>query len=225
MTDYSKPSISGYNDSPPADDGSASSENKVLYSTHKTKLADPIATYAAAINSAANTAFAALDADTQDILSKDKGSSPPANIPIRVGSLWLDDSTVPWRLKIYDQGGDWTTLWEIDPVGNKAVVPGGVVDGSLDYAAITNDHVLFYHIKLGGASVSAYLGTGGINLVNFYLVPYAFFPMIYSASYQASLNFSTGGDGGADGPRFSLHNDLFPGDNGWTTVAYEYVLP
>lgn len=58
---YTSQSISGYNSSPPPDDGSQTSANKVEWAKHKTKLADPIKTLAEAINSqitnAVNTVY------------------------------------------------------------------------------------------------------------------------------------------------------------------------
>ena len=58
MTDlYTSQSISGFNSSPPADDGTESEANRVFWSTIKSKLADPLNTFAAAINSEVNTAF------------------------------------------------------------------------------------------------------------------------------------------------------------------------
>ena len=49
-TRYSTNSASGYNATPPADDGTVSEANKVKYSTVKTKLADPAKTLADDIN-------------------------------------------------------------------------------------------------------------------------------------------------------------------------------
>jgi hypothetical protein len=54
-TKYSSISVSGYNSSPPADDGSATATNQVKWSIIKTKLGDPLNTFAAAINSALTT--------------------------------------------------------------------------------------------------------------------------------------------------------------------------
>ena len=51
-TKYSTQSISGYNSSPPADDGTVAESNRVKHSTTKTKLADPIKVLAEAINTA-----------------------------------------------------------------------------------------------------------------------------------------------------------------------------
>lgn len=56
-TKYSSNASSGYNSTPPADDGTVSEANKVKYSTIKTKLADPIKTLADTINSELATHF------------------------------------------------------------------------------------------------------------------------------------------------------------------------
>jgi len=47
---YTTQSISGYNSSPPPDDGSQTTANKVTWAYHKTKIGDPIKTLAEAIN-------------------------------------------------------------------------------------------------------------------------------------------------------------------------------
>ena len=54
---YSTQTISGYNSSPPADDGSQVASNEIAWSKHKTKLGDPIKTLAEAINTEALSAF------------------------------------------------------------------------------------------------------------------------------------------------------------------------
>lgn len=51
-TKYSTQTISGYNASPPADDGSQSASNQITWAKHKTKLGDPLKTLAEAINTA-----------------------------------------------------------------------------------------------------------------------------------------------------------------------------
>lgn len=50
---YTSQSISGYNSSPPPDDGSTVSTNRVTWTGIKTKLADPVSTLAQGIDSAA----------------------------------------------------------------------------------------------------------------------------------------------------------------------------
>jgi len=54
---YSSNSISGYNSTPPSDDGATSEANKVKWSTIKNKLTDPPKTLAEAINTDINTAL------------------------------------------------------------------------------------------------------------------------------------------------------------------------
>ena len=56
-TRYSSQAISGYNSSAPSDDGSTANSNKVKWATIKSKLADPVKTQAAAIDSALVTAL------------------------------------------------------------------------------------------------------------------------------------------------------------------------
>ena len=60
---YTGQAIVGYNNSPPPDDGSVTSSNKVEWGKHKTKLGDPIKTLSEAINTAA-TNFGAKTINT-----------------------------------------------------------------------------------------------------------------------------------------------------------------
>ena len=57
---YSTVSISGYNSSPPPDDGTQTTANLVQWSKHKTKIGDPIKTLAEAINTQCVNAFATM---------------------------------------------------------------------------------------------------------------------------------------------------------------------
>src|SRR5258705_5804017 len=54
---YTSVTVTGYNDNPPPDDGTASEENRVLWSTIKQKLADPPKTALEAINTNVDTAM------------------------------------------------------------------------------------------------------------------------------------------------------------------------
>lgn len=56
-TKYSSTLPTGYNSNPPADDGSQVASNKVKYSTIKSKLADPLNTYASSLDTALQAAF------------------------------------------------------------------------------------------------------------------------------------------------------------------------
>lgn len=60
MALYSSPSLASYNDSPPSDDGSATESNRVKWQTIKSKLSDPLSTYAQAIDTNTAAAFAAI---------------------------------------------------------------------------------------------------------------------------------------------------------------------
>ena len=80
MSIYSAPSISGYNSSPPSDDGSNTSANEVTWAGIKTKIGDPVKTYAQAISSAVDTAFGkiflnAVSAESSDytVVTGDRG--------------------------------------------------------------------------------------------------------------------------------------------------------
>lgn len=54
---YVSTTPSGYNSNPPPDDGSTSASNQLKWSTIKSKLSDPLNTFASAINAALVTAF------------------------------------------------------------------------------------------------------------------------------------------------------------------------
>lgn len=57
MAKYTSVTVSGYNTSPPADDGTVSTANKVRWETIKTKLSDPLNSFASAVNSQMSTAI------------------------------------------------------------------------------------------------------------------------------------------------------------------------
>lgn len=57
---YVAPSISGYNATPPSDDGAATTNNRIDWSKIKTKLTDPLRNYADSISSAVSSAFSGV---------------------------------------------------------------------------------------------------------------------------------------------------------------------
>lgn len=57
---YTTQTTSGYNSSPPPDDGSQTTANKVTWAYHKTKIGDPIKTLAEGINSQLLTGLALI---------------------------------------------------------------------------------------------------------------------------------------------------------------------
>lgn len=58
---FSAPTLTGYNSSPPSDDGSQVAANLVSWSTIKTKLTDPLSTYAQAISTATAASVGAIN--------------------------------------------------------------------------------------------------------------------------------------------------------------------
>lgn len=71
-TKYSSVTVSGYNASPPADDGSQVASNQVTWAKSKTKLGDPLNTAIASINS---TLVTALDASVRAVTSADTATA------------------------------------------------------------------------------------------------------------------------------------------------------
>jgi hypothetical protein len=57
---YDSQSISNYNSSPPADDGSQVASNALTWAKHIDKIGDPLNTFAAAINTETLGAFSEL---------------------------------------------------------------------------------------------------------------------------------------------------------------------
>lgn len=54
---YTSTTVSGYNDNPPVDNGASTEANRVKWATVKTKIGDPLNTFAGAVNTSINTAF------------------------------------------------------------------------------------------------------------------------------------------------------------------------
>jgi hypothetical protein len=78
---YSSQSASGYNSSPPSDDGTASESNKVKWSTFKTKLSDPVKTLSEAVNTALVTA---LDQSARSVSASDSAAATDHDRVIQV---------------------------------------------------------------------------------------------------------------------------------------------
>lgn len=62
MVSYTQVTVSGYNSSPPSDDGTQNASNQVLWATIKTKLGDPLKTAIDTMDDNIATAVSALDA-------------------------------------------------------------------------------------------------------------------------------------------------------------------
>lgn len=62
---YTSVTITGYNSSPPSDDGAQTEANKIKWSTQKTKLSDPLNTGLTNVNANTLSAFGALVITTE----------------------------------------------------------------------------------------------------------------------------------------------------------------
>ena len=86
---YASVAISGYNASPPPDDGSQTSANEITWAKHKTKLADPVKTLAEAVNTAMVTAgaLAVHNGNDQDNVLGGSLAFTPSELTIATGSI------------------------------------------------------------------------------------------------------------------------------------------
>jgi hypothetical protein len=91
---YSSQAVSGFDSSPPVDDGSATEANKVKWSTIKSKLASPLKTFGEAINSALVTA---LDQSCRAVTANDAAAASDHDKTIQVNTssvtITLADAT------------------------------------------------------------------------------------------------------------------------------------
>ena len=149
---YVSPSLTGYNASPPPDDSSEVDANALKWSTHTTKIGDPLKTYAEAIDAALETAFDAVYDQTQaeaDALVTPVNTNWLPGIVMRYGPTGVGvDATAAVQAAI-DQaeagGAPWvipkgvicevaTTGSTTTPVGNALTVTAasdGVINGRL----------------------------------------------------------------------------------------------
>lgn len=152
---YSSQSISGYNSSPPADDGSQTSANQLSWSKHKTKLADPIKTLAEAINTAVNTAFATVD----NAANLTTGTLPDARLSANVPLLNAAMNTFTGGdLALSGAGGPALRLIDSDAPANEKRFDIRSNGGTLDILTRTDagaaGEVLF-RASLTGTNVDA----------------------------------------------------------------------
>lgn len=81
---YTSPALTGYNATPPSDDGSTVAANQLTWAKHKTKLADPLRTYIDEINTNVQAAFTAIYGQTAIETS---ASVTPTNHQYEPGNL------------------------------------------------------------------------------------------------------------------------------------------
>lgn len=114
---YTQPTISGYNSSPPPDDGSTGALNEIKWATHKTKLSDPVKNYADAINSNITLAFAKTFLNTVTAISSnytvqtsDRGKLISATNTITISLLPVGSATDGFSTIIKNNGSGVVTV-------------------------------------------------------------------------------------------------------------------
>lgn len=117
---YSKPVISGYDASPPSDDGSQTSQNEVKWSTHKDKLADPIKTYTDAINDAIETTVNAMGTVADQNIGKTASTVNQGGLVQRVITTYATSATHSTTLPMDDTIPQNT---EGDEIMTRAITP------------------------------------------------------------------------------------------------------
>lgn len=157
MASYTSPSISGYNSSPPSDDGSESVSNRVDWSTIKEKLTDPVESYSEAIDTAADTAFTTIDSSIATINTEKSTHVDNSNGDPTVSStlFQLDSLTVNTYESIGPTAATsdytWTALDSV-PVGVDWIEVAVEIDGSLTGTTII---ITALARKKGSASTDA----------------------------------------------------------------------
>lgn len=104
---------------------------------------------------------------TQDaLLSSHFGTARPAYAS--EGTVWLDGSTTPWKVNLFD-GSDDITLFLIYPAGNTAALPNGAVgtdqlaNASISFAKLGAEFTAAGKALFDDADASAQLTTLGVS--------------------------------------------------------------
>ena len=149
MSDYTTQSISGYNSNPPADDGSAVSDNEVSWSKHKSKLGDPVKTLAESINTELVSAFGKVFANGTSAISTNTNLGAAQNGKV----LNVTNSPTLTTTAAATLGDGWKCVVFNDGTGTITIDPNGaeVINGALtitltaqyQFAIITCDGTKF----------------------------------------------------------------------------------
>lgn len=104
---WSPPGLSNYNISPPPDDGSKVTSNRISWATIKTKLTDPLKTWIDAINASLVTQISLVNTPIGSILIHGSISNPNA-------AVWLDmhNATTPGTARAISRT-DYAALFSI----------------------------------------------------------------------------------------------------------------
>ena len=161
---FTKPTISGYNSSPPSDDGSATSANQIFWATIKTKLTDPIKVLAEAIADEADAAFDALVSLFSDTVAK---TGAYTVLTSDNGVLFLGNATsaaFTFTLPAAASAGDGfrVAIKKTDATANAITIDGNAsetIDGATEIYLTQEDQVVTlvcdasnWHVAAEGAS-------------------------------------------------------------------------
>lgn len=157
-TKYSTQSVSGYNATPPADDGTVDASNQVKWSFVKSKIGDPLNTFASSVNSALVAAFnyeALSKTDSYTATAADNGkiieisSSVSSAITIK-----LPDATTvgaSYYLHVKNLGSVTCTIGR--------VTGADTIDGSASDSSIAANEFLTFRMNSGA---NGYLKTTSV---------------------------------------------------------------
>lgn len=149
---YTSQSISGYNSSPPPDDGSTGADNLVTWAKHKTKLGDPIKTLAENINSQTSAAFAKVINTDASVRNSVAGSVAYSWATATIG----DSIVTPLSSAAFLSGATTDTVFEIK---TSNVYDGAIL--TLKTLSASDSITLVHATATGAATATAaniYLG-------------------------------------------------------------------
>jgi len=132
---YTPPTLTGYNSSPPADDGTQVASNQVEWAKHINKIGNPLSTYAASISSAVLAGFAKTFmlggvksvATTYTLLAGDQGKVLYCSNTFTLTLLAAATAGSQYTVMIVNSGSGVVT---IDGSGAETIVTGGGADGA-----------------------------------------------------------------------------------------------
>ena len=183
---YSSVSVSGYNSGAPADDGTQTASNLVKWSTHKTKLGDPLNTAIASINSAL---VSALDNSARSISANDSAVAGDNARTLEVTGtttvtlMLAATAGAGYWLNIVNAGSNTVTVAPtatdtVDGVASSFTLPAGtaralivnsVLTGYNTFASynISKNHTVQGTLAVTGTTtLSSALTYGGVTLSN-----------------------------------------------------------
>lgn len=175
-TKYPGVSISGYNATPPSDDGSQTEANKVKWATIKSQLTDTLKTFAEAIDSALQTAFnygPNTQATDYTVVAGDHNKTIQVTASLTITMISAATAGAGFTVRISNQhsaaitvnrsGSDVfnaaATSWSIPPYASVTFVVKAVANGFLVVDSAVNGNIgaaTATSINFGGSTLSTY---------------------------------------------------------------------